>query len=112
MIRAAGNHYIQSPGADITKETQANIWTVQPSGIHPWVVLPMNIHDELMCPTRKGYEDQVEQKAQETVSFFKKQVPLLAIDWVRGITSWAGKKGDEDEPDNQVAQGAVGKSVA
>lgn len=109
-IRAAGNHYIQSPGADICKATQANVWTVQPCGIHPWIVIPMNIHDELMCPTRLGYEDQVEAKAKETVAHYKKQVPLLAIDWMRGISSWAGKKGDENE--SQPIEGAGGKSAA
>lgn len=110
-IRAAGNHYIQSPGADICKATQASVWTVQPCGIKPWLVLPMNIHDELMCPTRKGYEDQVESKAKETVAFYKQQVPLLAIDWMRGISSWAGKKGD-NESDGEMAPGANSKSAA
>lgn len=107
-IRAAGNHYIQSPGAEITKATQANIWSLQPSGIHPWIVLPMNIHDEIMAPTRVGYESQVKAKAQETVEYFKKQVPLLAIDWMENISSWAGKKGKikgkENEPNNSEGE--------
>ncbi len=93
-IRAAGNHYIQSPGAMITKATQHNIWKVQPCGIHPWIVQPMNIHDEIMAPTRVGYENQVEEKARETVAFYKQQIPLLAIDWMKNISSWASKKGE------------------
>lgn len=92
-IRAAKNHKIQSPGAEITKATQANIWTLQPVGVHRWIVQPMNIHDEIMTPTAKGYESQVEAKAQETVSYFRKQVPLLAIDWMTGIANWGEKKG-------------------
>ena len=92
-IRAAKNHYIQSPGAEITKKTQANIWSLQPIGIGPWIVQPMNIHDEVMCPTAIGYETAVEAKAKETVNFYKKEVPLLAIDWFTNIANWAEKKG-------------------
>ncbi len=104
MIRAAGNHYIQSPGASITKETQANLWALQPVGISHWIVQPMNIHDELMSPTRQGFEPQVEMKAKEIVAKHKEKVKLLAIDWVTGISSWAGKKGDEPEPEKSPRQ--------
>ncbi len=47
-MRAANNHLIQSPGAEITKEVQRKIWDIQPQGAHPVVVAPMNIHDEIM----------------------------------------------------------------
>jgi len=49
-MRAASNHYIQSPGADMTKELEVRIWSLQPQGIHNFVVLPCNIHDEIACP--------------------------------------------------------------
>lgn len=101
-IRAAGNHFIQSPGAQITKATQRAVWDIQPAGISKWIVQPMNIHDEIMTPTRPGYEAQVERSAKSTVDRYKKQVPLLAIDWMTNISSWAAKKGepikDESSP--------------
>lgn len=112
MIRAAGNHYIQSPGASITKETQANVWTVQPTGISKWIVVPMNIHDEIMAPTRPGYELAVESKAKEIVAKHREKVKLLAIDWVTNISSWAGKKGDEPDPEPKTSTGQDLKSVA
>lgn len=91
-IRAAGNHYVQSPGAEITKATQYAIWTIQPNGVGKWIVQPMNIHDEIAAPTRPGYEELVESKVNETVARYKQQVPLLAIDWVSGAQNWAEKK--------------------
>lgn len=93
IIRAAGNHYVQSPGAEITKAVQRKLWDLQPVGIGPWIVQPMNIHDELMCPTRKGYELIVQDTAQAAVAEYQDRVPLLAIDWFIGISNWASKKG-------------------
>ena len=92
-IRAAGNHEVQSPGAQITKALQCNIWRLQPKGISPWIVRPMNVHDEVICPTRHGHEDAVREKVDETVAHYKKIVPLLAIDWVKDAPNWAEKKG-------------------
>jgi hypothetical protein len=101
MIRAAGNHFIQSYGAGITKDVQRAIWDIQPSGIHDWLVQPANIHDEIMNPTRRGYEQVVELKAQETVAKYKPKVPFIAIDWFTNISSWASKKGEPlDAPAN------------
>jgi hypothetical protein len=91
-IRAAKNHCIQSPGAEITKATQAAIWELQPQGIHPWYVQPMNIHDELMTPTRHGHEARVKEVAMTKVAQFKKTVPELKIDWFSNIPNWADKK--------------------
>lgn len=105
-IRAAGNHYIQSPGAEITKATQHGVWTLQPCGIHEWIVQPMNVHDEIMCPTKPGHEMIVEQKAKEVVAEYRKLVPLLAIDWMTNISSWAAKKGEPIVAANQ-AQGEL-----
>lgn len=94
-IRAAKNHHIQSPGAEITKGTQANIWELQPVGANPWIVQPMNIHDEIMCSTAAGHEKAVEEKAKESVVNYSKEIPLLAIDWFNRIPNWSGKKGDQ-----------------
>lgn len=108
MVRAAKNHKIQSPGAQITKATQRAIWDIQPSGITQWLVQPMNIHDELMCPTRAGYESLVREKVNESIKRFKPYVPFLAIDWLDKILSWAGKKGTP----NVVGVGATTTAAA
>lgn len=91
-MRAAGNHVIQSSGADITKITQAAAWEVQPAGIHLWRVMPMNVHDEIMAPALPQFVDTVEEKVMSTVESFRPKVPLIKMEWKKGISSWAGKK--------------------
>jgi len=90
-MRAAGNHVIQSSGAEITKRVQKNIWDLQPSGVTPWKVQPMNIHDEVMCPTAPDMVDQVTETVDTTVESFRDQVPLIGIDWDADLKSWAEK---------------------
>lgn len=91
-MRAAANHVIQSSGATVTKRVQRRIWDIQPPGVHAWRVVPMNIHDEIACPTRPEYSDQVEEVVSETVETFRPRVPLIKIDWVKGASSWATMK--------------------
>lgn len=98
IIRQAKNHRIQSPGAEITKAVQHAMWEHQPVGVHPFVVQPMNIHDEIMSPTKRTAVDVVRETVQNTVARFKKVVPLLAIDWFVNIPNWASKKGAPIEP--------------
>lgn len=100
--RAVKNHYIQSPGASITKAVQVSIWSLQPFGVSTLIVMPMNIHDELMCPAHPNLASRVKEKVMETVQVFKKQVPLLAISWLDAIDSWAGKKGSSGVPASQI----------
>jgi len=90
-MRAAANHEIQSTGAQLTKGLQRNIWDIQPPGINRWRVQPMNIHDEIMCPTQPMYKDEVTRVQQQFVEDNLKLVPLLAIDWGCNLTSWASK---------------------
>ena len=91
-LRAAANHVIQSTGATITKSVQRAIWDVQPSGIYKWQVLPLNIHDEIMVACRPGLESRLTKIVYEKVDFYKKQVPLLTIDWSEDLKTWADKK--------------------
>lgn len=86
-MRAAGNHVIQSSGAEITKALQRRIWDQQPSGIHNWVVRPMNVHDEVLAESSIDLTPVV----KEVVESYKKTVPLLAIDWKQGICNWSMK---------------------
>lgn len=89
-IRQAANHRIQSTGAGVTKETQAAIWTLQPAGCHQWIVRPMNIHDEIQCPTHPDYTERVTEVVKAAVESFRPLIPLIGIDFGK-LTSWADK---------------------
>ena len=56
-MRAAANHEIQSPGAEITKSVQRRLWDLQPAGVHPLMLAPLNIHDELMVVAKPSIVD-------------------------------------------------------
>ena len=92
-MRAAANHEIQSPGAEITKSVQRRIWDLQPAGVHQWRVGVMNIHDELMCVTHPDYVSQVTAVVTEAVEAFRPKVPLIGLDWNEEMMNWAEKKG-------------------
>lgn len=94
IVRAANNHLIQSPGAMITKQLQRNIWDIQPYGVCEWRVAPMNIHDEVLSVTDPEYVDQVTAITVKTVESFRDRVPLIGMKWVKGMSNWAGKKGE------------------
>jgi len=91
-MRAAANHVIQGTGSQITKRTQRNIWDLQPFGVSKWVVQPMNVHDEIVCPTHNLYTADTEIAVAVTVESFKKTVPLIGINWKTNLNSWAEVK--------------------
>ena len=91
-MRAAANHEIQSPGAEITKHVQRTIWDLQPVGVNEWHVAPMNIHDEIMCVTRADMVSSVTAVVRESVEHFRPYVPLIGMDWCEGMNNWAEKK--------------------
>jgi len=90
-MRAAANHVIQSSGATITKLLQKNIWDLQPIGISEWLVQPLNIHDEIMCPTKLEMIPEVRKIVDLTVSGLIPKVPLLEIEWGDKLETWASK---------------------
>jgi predicted RNA-binding Zn-ribbon protein involved in translation (DUF1610 family) len=90
-MRAAANHEIQSPGAEITKAIQRAIWELQPCGIHEFVVAPLNVHDEIACVNT--VPEQVAETVANAVEVFRPQVPLIGMDWCLRASSWADKKG-------------------
>ncbi len=90
-MRAAANHVIQSSGAQITKVVQRKIWDLQPSGVHQFHVLPMNVHDEIMCPTLPHLTDNVKTIVHDAVESFRPKVPLIKMEWKTGLNSWADK---------------------
>lgn len=90
-MRAAANHIIQSSGATLTKKLECAIWELQPHGISEWIVIPMNIHDEVMAPTRHGYENQVKAKVDDFIVKYREYIPLLAMDYSTNMSTWASK---------------------
>jgi len=95
-IRAANNHLIQSPGAMITKDLQRHIWDLQPWGIGPWIVAPLNVHDEVLSVTRPDYVQKATDIVVQVVESYRDRVPLIGMKWVTSMESWAGKKGAKD----------------
>lgn len=91
-MRAAANHEIQSSGGEIAKDVQCSIWSLQPRGIHPWVVMPGNWHDEIEVAIDPRASEAAADIVKERVEHFRKTVNLLAIDWRRDTKSWAGTK--------------------
>lgn len=89
-MRAATNHVIQSTGATATKKVQRAIWDVQPAGYHRIRVLPCNIHDEILCPTKPEYQDQVAGIVNRVVEEIRKVVPLVKMEWKK-MRNWAEK---------------------
>jgi len=91
-MRAAANHEIQATGAGITKVVQHKIWiTFQPAGINEWHVMPMNIHDEILCPCMPEIQSQIEDLVKEEVKKFVPLIPLISIDWKSNMETWADK---------------------
>jgi hypothetical protein len=88
-MRAAGNHRIQSTGAQITKRLQRRIWDEQPAGVHPWKVSPLNIHDEVMCPRAEGVD--LRPVVADVLDFYRPTVPLIAMEWKSGMPNWGAK---------------------
>jgi hypothetical protein len=89
--RAAGNHEIQSSGATVTKAVQRKVWDYQPSGLSEWKVIPINVHDEIMCPCVPELVDSVKATVDATVESFRPKVPLIKMVWATHLESWAEK---------------------
>lgn len=90
-MRAAANHVIQGTGAQLTKKLQREIWSLQPAGVHKFVVMPCNIHDEIMNPALPEYVDKVDTIVKAFVDRNKSLVPMLGIDWSNNLKTWADK---------------------
>ncbi len=90
-MRAAANHDIQSSGATVTKLVQRRLWDVQPPGIGPWLVQPLNIHDEIECPCVPSVAGRVKEVVQTVVKEVRAKVPLIKMDWGIGLKTWADK---------------------
>ncbi len=98
-MRAAANHEIQSPGAEITKSVQCKIWELQPAGVHEFLVAVMNVHDEVICVNQPRMVDAVAEAVRESVESFRSYVPLIGMEWCKRANSWADKSGTGNEDD-------------
>jgi intein/homing endonuclease len=90
-MRAAANHIIQSTGAGITKAVERKIWDLQPSGVSPWKVAPINIHDEILVALDSEISETVEKVVKEEVEKYRPLIPLIEIDWNRNMNNWGEK---------------------
>jgi len=89
IIRAAGNHEIQTPGGEITKRLEYELWKLQPNGIDEWSIMLFNMHDEILCPNK--INNNVEETVKRFIEEYKKYVPMLSMTWKRNMDSWANK---------------------
>jgi hypothetical protein len=92
-MRAAANHEIQSPGAEITKAVQRRLWDLQPAGVHPLMLSPLNVHDELMVVANPSIVHDITGSVREVVESYRSKVPLVGMTWFEGMDNWAEKKG-------------------
>jgi hypothetical protein len=90
-VRAAVNHEIQSYGAGLTKQLQRLLWDVQPAGVSDFLVVPMNVHDEVLIPVRPAYGPKLREIVDKFLTKNREQVPLLGIEWHDNMKSWAEK---------------------
>jgi DNA polymerase I-like protein with 3'-5' exonuclease and polymerase domains len=88
-MRAGANHEIQSTGADITKYVQNEVWKLQPFGVYPWQVQPMNVHDEIVCPCLPELAGEVESTVLTATETFRDKIPLIKMEWNKEAKSWA-----------------------
>ena len=79
ITRVAGNHLIQSPGGDICKTVQYDLWDLQPHGVHPLRIRLLNVHDELFTTHKKQIREQVHQTVARSVEGLRQVVPLLGM---------------------------------
>lgn len=90
-MRAAGNHTIQSSGAQLTKKLECRLWQIQPAGVTDWQIVPMNIHDEVMAPMRERHLRPAASLVDKFITEHKEYVPLIGMDWKDNFASWADK---------------------
>jgi len=93
-MRAAANHEIQSPGAEITKGVQRRVWDLQPIGVHEFVVAAANVHDEILCVNHPDWTDRVAEVIKVGVESYRNRVPLIGMEWCKYAENWASKDGE------------------
>jgi DNA polymerase I-like protein with 3'-5' exonuclease and polymerase domains len=88
-MRAAANHVIQASGAQITKALQARLWEFQPSGVRPWRLTLMQVHDEVLSARLASVS--LGDAVGEVVESYRPAVPLIKMEWKTGLRNWFEK---------------------
>jgi hypothetical protein len=96
IIRASNNHVIQSTARTMTVGMQHELWTLQPQGIHPFVISLMSVHDEIAAVTKAETVPAMNKKLEDKVNEQRKTIPLTSIEWFTGNRSW-DEKGHGEE---------------
>lgn len=91
IIRAAGNHVIQSPGAHMTKTLQFRLVKLQPVGVAPWHIMTFNAHDEIITAVVQSVREQAKDIVSDFITEYKEFVPFLSMDWEQGLPYWGAK---------------------
>ena len=84
VLRAAGNHEIQSPGGEMTKRLQERFWNLQPTGIGKFIIKPFNVHDELCNPCKPELKNKILDIKNKFIEEYQSIIPTLAMDWKEG----------------------------
>lgn len=91
-MSAACNHEIQATGASITKLLQFSLYKEhQPIGVHPFNVVLVNVHDEVIAAVRNSIVEDVNKTVNTTIHNLQSVVPLLKLQWKTNLNSWADK---------------------
>jgi hypothetical protein len=90
-MRAGANHEIQASGAAITKHVQRRVWDHQPYGTGKWLVVPFNVHDEVLAPCLSSIAEDIKRTVNETVESYREKVPLIKMEWNTSLRNWADK---------------------
>jgi hypothetical protein len=53
--------------------------------------MPMNVHDEIMSPTKRGYEERVKTVVDETVESYRSKIPLISMKYKTNMQNWGEK---------------------
>lgn len=87
-IRASINHLIQGSGATPQKSLQRQLWDIQPSGESKMLIRGYSVHDELLMVHVPEVTEEVIKIKDSFLVEFRKRIPLLAITWITGMSSW------------------------
>jgi len=90
-MRAAANHVIQGTGAETTKKLQVKLWEIQSIGVHEFLIVPFQVHDEIMAPHKKEVAGTMSMIVESFVVDMRQHIPLIEIDWGQELTTWADK---------------------
>lgn len=90
-MRAAANHEIQAAGAAITKHVQRVVWDFQPHGTGKWMIVPFNVHDEVLAASDPKIKINVKAAVDAVVESYRPKVPLIKMEWGMNLKNWADK---------------------